>query len=270
MQITLCEDDGIFFDGVPRNVVIVVKFDDGKQVRLPYSADKTLSALYSDLNAIAPKVKQEGVFIPKDILSLADQFTAPKPKEVPRAEAVIERAPASAIDKSKIIEKEDIVTLIRLDEGRNKDATCLLVVGNEYRVIEVKSTGVTMPGRDDITRVVQGYDVVDDHADRQERTRVYPHEVELKEKRRSPIINLVRKVEEILPCPSCNAPNALALEGSDFKGICSECKQEISIARVIVKCKTEKCGKDVACYDVGVLYSGKCNTCLSNIEVPYA
>lgn len=268
MQITLCEDDGIFFDGVPRNVVIVVKFDDGKQKRLPYPADKTISALYQDLATIAPQVVQHDLQGPIAAEFNEDARIVLGPRKTALESTTKVHAPL--IDKSKIIEKEDIVTLIRLDEGRSKDATCLLVVGQEYRVIEVKSTGVTLPGRDDISRIVQGYDVVDDHADRQERTRVFPHEVELKEKRRSTIVPVIHKIEEILPCPSCNYPNALALEGSDFKGTCAECKEDICISRIIKKCLTERCGKEVSCFDVGGLYRGKCTGCLSNIEVPYA
>ena len=58
MQITLCEDDSLFFDGIPQNVVIVVKFDDGKTRRFPYSAEKSISALYQDLKSIIPQVSQ--------------------------------------------------------------------------------------------------------------------------------------------------------------------------------------------------------------------
>ncbi len=51
MQIQLCEDDGIFHDGVPTMVVLLVKFDDGKVKRIPYPAEKSISALYQDLNS---------------------------------------------------------------------------------------------------------------------------------------------------------------------------------------------------------------------------
>lgn len=276
MQIILCEDDGMFHDGVPTLVVLVVKFDDGKQKRIPYPADRTISALYQDLISIAPQVAQ--LHTPAvEINDLSHEELLVKISEIPKQVEVLSKDMPSrlrqAIDKSNIIEKEDIVTLIKLDEGRNKDATCLLVVGNEYRVISVAADRVTLPGNDFISTVVRGYDVVDDKADRQERTRVFPNEVSLARKRTAPIIAKVSAIEEILACPSCAAPNALVLEGSEFKGTCEACQQDIVIARIIKKCQTDSCrktGHDVSCFDVGGKYQGKCNQCQSSIEAPYA
>lgn len=273
MQITLCEDDGIFHDGVPQIVIVVVQFDDGKKKRLPYPADKTLSALYQDLQAIAPQVAE----LPQDIIIANGQddtkILEMSPKPIYQYK---ERVPgdlaAKLIDKSNIIEKEDFVTLIRIDEGRDKEHSFLLMVGQELRVLSVISTMVTLPGHDDITKVVQGYDVVDDKAARPERTRVFPHEVALSRKRTAPIIPKNSKIEEILPCPGCNSPNSLALEGTDFKGTCASCGLDITIARIIKKCLTDNCKKDaiaVSCFDVGGKFQGKCNTCGSVVEVPY-
>lgn len=270
MQITLCEDDGIFHDGTPTMVVLVVKFDDGKQKRIPYAAGRTISALYQDLNNIAPKlsesvqtwvdlVEQEDPKVDKMALSAKEMIKSLEPKRM-----------MPATDKSNIIEKEDIVTLIRLDEGRNKEASCDLVVGHEYRVISVIATVVTLPGEDKTTRMVQGYDVVNDQGARPERTRVYPSEVTLKSKRISPIIKKELVISEIIPCPHCNVPNALALEGSAYKGVCTDCNLDIEISRIIKRCQTKDCANDVSCVDVGGKYQGKCTKCQANIEVPYA
>lgn len=270
MQITLCEDNSLFHNGVPTLVVLVVKFDDGNQKRIPYPAGKTISELYQDLASIAPKVSNDApVFIPgMDLEQSAEFVNKFSSKPLPVTIQALE--PKPLIDKSNTIEKEDIVTLTMLDPGRNKDATCNLIVGQELRVISVVSTGVTLPGSDEITKIVQGYDVVNDKGDRLERTRVFPQEVALLRKRTSPVIAKNNVVSEILNCPSCNAPNALGLDGDTYKGTCTDCKSDIAITRIIKKCQTAQCGRDVSCFDIGGKYQGKCNQCQATIEVPYA
>lgn len=262
MQITLCEDDGIFFDGVPRNVILLVKFDDGKQIRVPYSAEKSISAMYEDLNRIAPQAVNQEVVVSQAALDIMNVNFKYKPLPVTI------QALQPKEDKSGVIEKEDIVTLIKL-ESRGEGASCDLMVGHEYRVISIIGSGVTLPGSDKITQIVHGYDVVNDNGDRPERTRVFPHEVALKRKRVPPPPMVKPLTEEILYCPMCAAANALILEGSAFKGICIGCQNDISIERVIKKCKTDKCGNDVSCFDVGGKYEGKCNKCKSHLEVAY-
>lgn len=267
MQISLQEDDGIFHDGVPQIVVLVVKFDDGKVKRIPYPAEKTIAALYQDLAAIAPQVAAA----PQAVIDAPGSL-----EEVHvRAAAAVKEAnapPKPLVDKSRVIEKEDIVTMSMMHE-RDKGSTCLLVVGMDYRVIEVIGPRVTLPGRNDITQLIQGYDVIDDTAATPERMRVFPDEITLKSKRISEIIPKASQVEEILPCPACQAKNSLVLEGSEFKGKCASCQADITIARVIAKCMTATCKKDdvnVSCFDVGGKYEGICGTCHSKIEVPYA
>ncbi len=272
MQITLCEDNSLFHDGVPTLVVLVVKFDDGKQKRIPYQADKTISELYKDLALIAPKVSNDAMITPllHDVIEdIKKEITPEKFSEkISNMSESLDKMVRE--NKSNTIEKEDIVTLTMLDPGRNKDATCNLIVGQELRVISVISTGVTLPGQDEITKIVQGYDVVNDKGDRPERTRVYPNEVTLLRKRTAPVIAKNNVVSEILNCPSCNAPNALGLDGDTYKGECTDCHNDIAITRIIKKCQTANCGKDVSCFDVGGKYQGKCNQCQSTIEVPYA
>src|SRR5258708_2350804 len=119
MQIQLCEDDGCFHDGVPTMVVLVVKFDDGKQKRIPYSADRTISALYQDLQAIAPQVALTSdsplIILPseEEVKQASDSY---KELQNLTGKTVLSIKPTE--DKSHIIEKEDFVTMIRVDEGR--------------------------------------------------------------------------------------------------------------------------------------------------------
>lgn len=258
-KIILCEHDGVFFGGIPRNVVMMVTFFNGSEIRVPYAADKPISALYEDLNAIAP---EEGS--PIEVLSTGEVKSEKHVSSAPLAKAIATaKVIHDTIDKSYTIEKEDIVKLIMLDPGRNKDQTCLLVVGQELRVITIRKSN----------NIVTSYEVVDDLCPRPERTTVYPQEVVLLRKRTPKEAILELKIEEIIPCPHCNVPNPLFLDGSEFKGICSECKQDIVVARIIKKCQTSTCAKDsqeVSCLDVGGKYEGQCNKCGVIVEVPYA
>lgn len=276
-EIVLCEHDGVFFDGIPRNVVLIVTFHNGSKIRVPYAADKPISALYEDLNAIAPSEgeKLTDLEIHQEMKEALVQAVPLIHDKVNSALAAAKgEASAKALydisDRANKIEKEDIVELIMLDPERSKDATCLLVVGQELRVISIKQTGIVLPGTNKITNVVRHYEVVDDHADRPERTVVFPAEVKLLRKRAAPIAKLEHKYEEMLPCPSCQVLNALVLDGSEYKGTCSACRQDISISRIIKSCQTDKCGQEVSCFDVGGKYEGRCNKCKSAIEVPYA
>lgn len=265
MQIILCEDDSMFHGGVPTLVVIMVTFDNGKTKRLPYPADRTISALYEDLKAIADQVHDGSVVTPQEDI---DPF---KDSHRVSVKPTLKNKPSiPKVDKSNVIEKEDFVTLVRLDEGRSKDASCDLVLGGEYRVIKVYQTGITKPGDNHITHIANGYDVVDDSSPRPERTRVFPHEVTLVRKRNPPLEKEVGKFEEILHCPLCDAMNACVLEGDRFKAICESCQNDIDIQRIIKPCPSEKCKNDVSLFDVGDKFKGVCNKCKSVAEVEYA
>lgn len=269
MQITLCEDDGIFFEGVPRNVIIVVQFDDGKRVRLPYSAEKSISSLYEDLNNISSKVSDQPMMGLEQLRDRAvESVSTPKIKSFFESKTPL---PAKVVvDKSNVIEKEDIVSLVMLDPGRDPGATCELVVGQEYRVVRVYSSGVTLPGRTDITQIVNGYDIVDDYGPRQERTRVFPNEVQLLRKRKAAIEKGESKIEEILYCTFCDTLNAMFLDGDVFKCNCSACSNDVEIKRIVKPCLTDKCGNDVALFDDGIKFRGSCNKCKAVMEVDHA
>lgn len=274
MQIQLCEDDGLFHEGgTPQIVILLVKFDNGKAKRIPYPAEKTIAALYQDLRAIAPQVEQG----PQENLSIQDiqlEQTEALKQAMPLIEAkykdVIETL-RTISDKSNTIEKEDIVTLVKMNPRDTVYSGTIspLIIGMDYRVLAVLGPKIPTPDGRGIRQVIQGFEVIDDNAATPERMIVTPDEVVLKNKRMSKIIEKVSTVEEILPCPACQVNNSLTLKGTDFVGVCSACNVDITIARVIRKCLTPKCGKNVSCFDVGGKYEGKCSECKSSIEVPY-
>jgi hypothetical protein len=271
--IQLCEDDGLFHEGgAPTMVVVLVKFDDGKVKRFPYPADKPIAALYQDIRAIEPKIAELPQFEVCAPLNegdvLQDLTTGGQGKVIVKA-AVPAVIAAPKEDRSKIIEKEDIVTLVKLNERDTKFSGTIspLIIGMEYRVVQ--RYGMFHP----ITQkyLAESYDVVDDTSPSGlERMRVFPDEVVLTSKRLSKIIDKISSIEEVLPCPSCQAKNSLVLDGDEFKGTCEACQQDIVIARIIKQCQTSKCGNTVSCFDVGGKYAGMCGKCGSQIEVPYA
>ncbi len=273
MQIQLCEDDGLFHEGgIPTMVVLVVKFDDGKTRRIPYPADKSIAALYHDLNYIAPKVaeapQQEFISLPEIESTVYSRPSTDK--EV--FESLKNPPKKNWEDKSNIIEKEDIVTLVKLNPRTDtySGTESPLMVGMDYRIIAVMGPKIPTSDGKGIQTIVKGYEVIDDHAATPERMVVTPDEVQLKSKRLSKVITKVSRVEEILPCPSCQKTNSLLLEVDEFKGTCEACNQDIVIARIIRKCETAKCGHNVSCFDVGGKYEGTCGQCKAKIEVPYA
>jgi hypothetical protein len=268
MQIQLCEDDGLFHDGVPQIVILVVKFDDGKTKRIPYPADKTISALYQDLNAIAPQVAEAPPEVIEDIVVMGGM--ADKPKEH-IATFTNRPQPKAQEDLSNVICKEDIVTLIKLNPREFQSGTVSpLIVGMDYRVLKVIGPTIPTPDGKGIKKIIQGFEVIDDRAPTPERMVVTPDEVQLKSKRLSQVIKKTQSVEEMLPCPDCRTLNALTLVGTDFKGTCEACGKDIDIGRVIKKCSSVGCGQEVSCFDVGGKYEGLCGKCKAKIEVAYA
>lgn len=270
MQIQLCEDDGLFHGGVPQIVVLMVKFDDGKTKRIPYPADKTISALYQDLNAIAPVVAESVPEIIEDIVIMGGLEGKPKKHIATFTNRPVEEK--TLVGKSNTIEKEDIVTIVKLHERKDNfsGTESPLMIGMDYRVIKVMGPTIPTPDGKGVKKVVQGYEIIDDTAPTPERMIVYPDEVQLKNKRLSQVIKKVQAIEEMLPCPSCRTMNSLTLDGTDFKGNCEACGVDIDIGRMIKKCPSVGCGQEVSCFDVGGKYEGLCGKCKSNIEVPYA
>jgi hypothetical protein len=281
MQITLCEDDAVLNNGKPLLVVVVVQFDNGIKKRIPYPAANTISDLYMSLNKIAPNVK-ETIVVTGGLVGHPQEhiMTLESPQEnfmselLPiEQEAKPEEVKASVpVDKSTTIEKEDIVKIIKLNPRGDGDTSIELAVGMECRVLKVHKSGVVLPGTDDITDLIRGYDVVNDKAARPERTFVLPDEVQLSRKRKPAPKVSKAKIEEILKCPHCGTMNACALEDGKFKGTCEGCKGDYAIERIIVKCKTKDCKNDakettdIALFKYDGLYQGTCNVCKTKVE----
>ena len=70
MTITIGEDNGFLFGGIPSLVVVAVTFDDGRVVRFPYPADKPINALYADL----AKLNNDNPMLPDDKVALDKSF----------------------------------------------------------------------------------------------------------------------------------------------------------------------------------------------------
>ena len=274
MQIQLCEDDGDFHDaGIPQLVVLVVKFDNGKTKRIPYPAEKSIASLYQDLKSIEPQYEYK----PSEDLVFHEAST-PINLETPKGNLIpITLLPKDRPgikpqeDLSNVICKEDIVTLIKLNPREFQSGTVSpLIVGMDYRVLKVIGPTIPTPDGKGIKKIIQGFEVIDDSAPTPERMVVTPDEVQLKSKRLSQVIKKVQVVEEMLPCPDCRTLNALTLVGTDFKGTCEACGVMIDIGRVVKKCPSVGCGKEVSCFDVGGKYEGLCGKCKAKIEVAYA
>ena len=268
MQISLQEDDSMFHGGTPQLVVLVVKFDNGNTKRIPYEACKTIASLYQDLYAIAPQVAESAPEVIEDLV--VTMGLAGKPQE---HVATFTNRPQPKVqeDKSNVIEKEDIVTLIKLNPREFQSGTVSpLIVGMDYRVLKVIGPTIPTPDGKGIKKIIQGFEVIDDSAPTPERMVVTPDEVQLKSKRLSQVIKKTQAVEEMLPCPDCRTLNALTLVGTDFKGTCEACGKDIDIGRVIKKCPSVGCGQEVSCFDVGGKYEGLCGKCKAKIEVAYA
>ena len=267
MQISLQEDDSMFHGGTPQLVVLVVKFDNGNTKRIPYEACKTIASLYQDLYAIAPQVAESAPEVIEDLV--VTMGLAGKPQE---HVATFTNRPQPKVqeDKSNVIEKEDIVTLIKLNPREFQSGTVSpLIVGMDYRVLKVIGPTIPTPDGKGIKKIIQGFEVIDDSAPTPERMVVTPDEVQLKSKRLSQVIKKTQAVEEMLPCPDCRTLNALTLVGTDFKGTCEACGKDIDIGRVIKKCPSVGCGQEVSCFDVGGKYEGLCGKCKAKIEVAY-
>lgn len=261
MQITLGEDDSIFNAGVPKTVVISVVFDDGRKLRVPYDAGKTIADLYKQLSAVSA-IKTVLPTMAAPIEEIAPAATGqPAAPRIP--------TPTPTVDKSNVIEREDIVTLVKALPRGEGETTDHLIIGHEYRVLSVHSSGVTLPGTSTITKIVHSYDIINDTAPRPERIRVHPSEVQLLRKRKPPVPKVAGKIEEILACPNCQALNACYLEDQVFKGQCTSCKGDYVIERVIEKCPTDKCGNDVSLFLYNNVFQGKCNKCQCLLEAEH-
>ena len=214
MEITLKEDNGLFFDGVPTLVVVDVVLNDGRRVKFPYEAGRTISDLYLDLSCL--KVPEK---VAAEVMARTDPptFKLAHSVEVPDVVHQVPQPVSRETPDPNKIEKGDIVRCIFL-ENRNdhagNPATIDLAVGGMYRV----------------TKVVQGgFMVLDDHAPMKFNLFLARHEVELA-KKGEPIEKKKLFLEEGVNCPKCNTLVYCGLHNGFYIGKC-ECGQGINVSR---------------------------------------
>jgi len=213
MKIELCEDNSFLNDGTPTLVVLVITLNDGKNVRIPYQADKTIQELYVDANKMIEKmgvhtnINQIETFVNQSIPKTGSELLGKKDE-----------------NSANEIQREDIVKCVK-KHPREAGADDDLEVGNEYRVIFVKKK------RDQVLY----YDVLDDKAENRYRINVLPDEIELVRKRK-PKTNPVKKnyKQEIISC-DCGEQNALDLIGDRYEGTCEKCGCHLVKERSVAK-----------------------------------
>lgn len=211
MIITLGEGDSFLHNGETKNIIIHVTFENGKKIQFPYVASKTLSELYSDVENFS------------DEKIVASPIT-PIPVIVSQAATVPLAVAAPPITGNEEIGREDLVKCVKV-EDRGRGATVDISVGGIYRVLQVKGTTIPIDGK--MTRIVDGYDVIDDKAPIQRRIAVLAHEVVFYQKRKQPIPKIAGKIEHRSPCPTCRADMILYKEDTGiFKGTCQLCGTE--------------------------------------------
>lgn len=208
MKIELCEDNGFMNDGQPTLVVLVVTRDDGKQVRIPYEAGKTIQQLYIDVQKV--NVTKEDI---KTVYP--ENFPLQEPES--NFKKLVVRPPPYE-DRSNQIEREDVIKCIKLHP--REDDSNDLAVGKEYRIIDIaKKNGV-----------LSYYEVLDDASDTKIRITMLPDEVELVKKFvRPPPRKQV--YEDFGPCPACGAKNSLELKNDMYVGTCTLCGTAIEQKR---------------------------------------
>ena len=176
-------------------------------------------------------------------------------------------------DNSQIIQREDLIQVTNIipglkDAGGNELIDRGIVQGGIYRVAKINQQGLVIPDKpDEITFVVQSYEVIDDKSAIPRRLSVFPSEVQLHKKRTKDKSIKTGKVSEFLKCQNCEKENALVLDGNQYIGKCLDCGADNKIERKIEKCSNEKCldangnRSVVALYKYGDEFSGKGGTC---------
>ena len=219
MKIILEENDSFIQpDGKATMIVVAVIKDDGKVVRFPYSASRSMSALIDDIN-----VKIGNAPISEERKYGVESFARDTGKTVQEAAKTI--LELSGIHEGKI-QKEDLVKCIKINPDRlnmkGQTPTIDLEVGQIYRVLKITMNGPN----------VSSYDVIDDteyhRAETPRRIMAFPDEVEFYQKRKSPPIKEIGTPEEIFNCPSCQKRVVCnKMEDGKYYGKCDDCNQEI-------------------------------------------
>lgn len=207
MKIQLCEDNALISpDGKPSLVVLVVTFEGGQQVRVPYEATKTIQDLYVDAAKMVPVKPAEGI----TGVSAAASFTPDNTQtEIDGILSALEKDSPPTPDMSQTIQTGDQVKCVDVlprDDGNE------LNNGDICTVMAVKKHN----GQ------VLGYEVINEQASFRMRQTVYPKEVVLHSKK-PPSKKIDPGFEVTSKCKNCKEINALGLsaDGKQYAGTCS-------------------------------------------------
>ena len=215
MKIILEENDScIQSDGKAKMVIVAVTKDDGKIVRCPYAADKSISDLISD---VTTKLGSVPVSEARPVETVPVSSTP-----IPPSQAL-----SSLVGEVGKIKKEDLVKCVKL-LPRDKMAPIDMVIfngdpakGGIYRVLELPTDKRAY------------YEVIDDtdyhKAEIPRRVQAYPEEIEFFQKRKPPIPKVVGKFEEIFNCPNCQKRIVCTREDDNkYHGKCEDCDLSFS------------------------------------------
>lgn len=203
MRIELCEDNGsLSAEGKPTLVILVITKDDGKQIRVPYQANKKISDLYVDARKLA---------INKDIESI-EQFVSQQKEH--SSQVILDSS------NNKEIQREDIVTCIRQEKDIDGNVNDEIEIGKQYRVIDI----IKKAGK------ILYYEVLDDAKGDRIRVPILPSEVELTKKfvRTNPPR---KEVFEITKKCTCGEIVVLTLNENIYEGTCEVCRENHSQVR---------------------------------------
>lgn len=187
-------------------IVVAVTKDDGKVVRFPYSADRSMAQLINDVEARVGTAP---------VASRVVETVEPIAVSVPVPTLPIPTLPT--LNQNGKIQKEDLVTCVKVHD-RGKGATVDIVVGGIYRVLKVNMNGPN----------VSSYDIIDDtdyhKADIPRRILAYPDEIQFLEKRKTPIKKEIGKFEQTKVCDKCIKQYIqYRNDNGEYQGECPDC-----------------------------------------------
>src|SRR3989344_1894925 len=224
MQISIMEDNGLMCpDGRPTLVVLMVTTDEGKQMRVPYMADRTLQQVYEDVGKIAPEKIQ---IIPQESLSSVRKsrypctnewhngitHSGPRPNGCPICGGIWIETSVALSQAIAVIQPEDIIECVNIPKDVEDDPDGEIKFGKQYRVVAINGT----------LHNVNHYEVIDDSSDFKIRINMLPHYCKLIKKFTPQLTT--KKIRELsINCESCDAVNLLMSESNIFKGRCRKC-----------------------------------------------
>jgi hypothetical protein len=194
MRIEFIGSDEALFDGVPKNVIVQVTFGNEK-LTFPYSAKKTIAALFEAVNKIEGKPIKFDASIISAVVKTAQPIN------------------------SNEIEREDIVRCVKVNERDvGIDVDKIPVIGKEYRILKIhRKNGAA-----------HYYEVLDDKSETPILVPMFPDEVELLRKHTPQEKKSV--LSQIVKC-TCGEDVAIELNGEVYMGICTKCGCALSKER---------------------------------------